>query len=116
MKINQISEPIEFTHFDTWGYDDNYDEDDQEIVDPFDSEVSEYLSIAEGVLKSWSESLDLPIIENLLEKTGTSTLEECFTKTGFSESMDIVVDQIVNTGLHVYFSENMIEIYDEIEE
>jgi hypothetical protein len=81
-------EPIEFTHFDTWFCDEKED-----------GTQEQYAALANEVLATWEQTLNIKLPR------------PNFAKDGLSLGFEVVCEAIVEAGYSVYNGDEFIEIY-----
>jgi hypothetical protein len=84
-------EPIEFTHFDEWFSDDEYNNSS--------NIENDYAIKANEILDAWEKTLQVKISRPNFEKNGIELGFEC------------VVDSLIDQGFSAYIGDEFIEIY-----
>ena len=95
-EIQPQIEPIEFTHFDTWFTDEEYN-NSTNIEDMHFKKAIE-------ILEAWEQTLNIKLPRPNFEKEG---LEDGF---------ELVIDSLIEQGFSVYSSDSFIEIYPKFPE
>ena len=107
LDIQPESNPIEWTHFDTW-FDDEYEDYDGEYMDAEDATPDQLSYHANDTLYVWEQNLGVRIDRRGLD---FSTWDAVY------ESFDLIALQLVEAGYDVYVSDEQlfVEIYKEDE-
>jgi len=84
-------EPIEYTHFDEWFTDDEYNNSS--------NIENDYAIKANEILDAWEETLQVKIPR------------PNFAKEGIDSGFALVVDSLIDEGFSAYIGDEFIEIY-----
>jgi len=95
-EIQPNIEPIEYTHFDTWFSDDEYNNSS--------NIENDYSKKANEILEAWEQNLNIKLPRPNFEKEGI--------ENGF----DLIIDSLIEQGFSVYSGDEFIEIYPKFPE
>jgi hypothetical protein len=95
-EIQPNIEPIEYTHFDTWFSDDEYNNSS--------NIENDYSKKANEVLEAWEQNLNIKLPR------------PNFEKEGIEDGFELVIDSLIEQGFSVYSGESFIEIYPKFPE